>query len=270
MPTRPCSISDSGDADSLDQAEQALAIARDVDDPALLARTLTAYGFIASLGYHAEVARGCFAEAIGLARAVDDRWRLSQILAVQARGAHIAGDPIAVRAAGEEGRDLADAIGDGFNSRVCRFYLGGLQQIQRRFSRSRRTVRRGGRRGRGGSRRDLEGDRPLGQSMVLAGQGEAAAARAAAEAILEGGAELGGRYAVFGHLAVWIRGLGRRGFRGGARGARGRPPVPDCRERWRGGDCGASGMPRPRWQTGISLPPAVGPTRPRRQRPAGG
>ena len=72
---------------SLDQAEQALAIARDVDDPALLARTLTACGFIAGLGYHAEVARACFAEAIGLARAVDDRWRLSQILAVQARGA---------------------------------------------------------------------------------------------------------------------------------------------------------------------------------------
>ena len=58
-----------------------MAIARDVDDPALLARTLTACGFIAGLGYHAEVARGCFAEAIGLARAVDDRWRLSQILA---------------------------------------------------------------------------------------------------------------------------------------------------------------------------------------------
>src|SRR6202011_41212 len=96
---------------SMDQAEQALAIAREVDEPALLARTLTACGFIAGLGYHVEVARGCFAEAIGLARAVDDRWRLSQILALQAATASIAGDSIAVRAAGEEGRDLADAIG---------------------------------------------------------------------------------------------------------------------------------------------------------------
>ena len=75
--------------------EQALAIAREVDDPALLARTLTACGFIAGLGYHVEVARAYFAEAIGLARAVDDRWRLSQILAWQATGAYIAGDPIA-------------------------------------------------------------------------------------------------------------------------------------------------------------------------------
>ena len=39
-----------GAAASLDQAQQALAIARDVDDPALLARTLTACGFIAGAG----------------------------------------------------------------------------------------------------------------------------------------------------------------------------------------------------------------------------
>ena len=67
-----------GAADSLDQAEQAVAIARDVDDPALLARTLTACGYIADLGHNAEVARACIAEAIGLARAVDDRWRLTR------------------------------------------------------------------------------------------------------------------------------------------------------------------------------------------------
>ena len=36
-----------GAADSLDQAQQALAIAREVDDPALLARALTACGYIA-------------------------------------------------------------------------------------------------------------------------------------------------------------------------------------------------------------------------------
>jgi len=42
-------------------------------------------------------------------------------------GAHTAGDPLGVRAAAEEGRDLADAIGDRFNSRVCRFSLGSAQ-----------------------------------------------------------------------------------------------------------------------------------------------
>ena len=30
----------------------------------------------------------------------------------------------------EEGRDLADAIGDRFNSRACRFYLGTAQTVQ--------------------------------------------------------------------------------------------------------------------------------------------
>ena len=119
-----------GAAASTDQAEQALAIAREVDDPALLARTLTACGFVAGAGYNAEVAQACFTEAIGLARAVDDRWRLSQILALQAQDAEIAGDPLGIRAAGEEGRDLADAIGDRFNSRVCRFYLGTSQMAR--------------------------------------------------------------------------------------------------------------------------------------------
>ena len=37
-----------GAADSMDQAEQALAIARELDDPALLARALTACGCIAA------------------------------------------------------------------------------------------------------------------------------------------------------------------------------------------------------------------------------
>jgi predicted ATPase/class 3 adenylate cyclase len=81
---------------SIDQAQQALAIARELDDPALLARTLTACGVVA--GYtDRELARPYFAEAIGLARAIGDRWRLSQILAFQAQGAIIAGDPLAAR-----------------------------------------------------------------------------------------------------------------------------------------------------------------------------
>jgi predicted ATPase/DNA-binding CsgD family transcriptional regulator len=193
-------------ADSLDQAEQALAIARDVDDPALLTRTLTACGYIAGQGHHVEVARACFAEAIGLARAVDDRWRLSQILALQAQGAHLAGDPIAVRAAGEEGRDLADAIGDRFNSRVCRFYLGeqqlsgDLAGAAAQFAEVAAEAE--------AAHDELFRVVSLGsQSLALARQGEVAAARAAAEAALEGGAELGGRFAVIGHMALGFAAL---------------------------------------------------------------
>jgi DNA-binding CsgD family transcriptional regulator len=46
-----------------------------------------------------------------------------------------------------------------------------------------------------------------GQSFALAYKGEVAAARAAAEANLEAGAELGGRFAVLGHVALGIAAL---------------------------------------------------------------
>ncbi|MBO0866195.1 MAG: LuxR family transcriptional regulator, partial [Mycobacterium sp.] len=117
-------------AASMGQAQQALMIAREVDDPALLARALTACGFIAGYSSNAEVAGTYFAEAIGLARAVDDRWRLSQILGWQANTAIVAGDPITTRATAEEGRDLADAIGDRFGSRQCRYCIGNAQMMQ--------------------------------------------------------------------------------------------------------------------------------------------
>jgi predicted ATPase/class 3 adenylate cyclase/DNA-binding CsgD family transcriptional regulator len=193
--------------DSVPDAQHALEIAREVDEPALLARTLTACGFIAGLGYNAEVARACFAEAIGLARAVDDRWRLSQILALQAQDAHIAGDPLAVRAAGEEGRDLADAIGDGYHSRLCRIYLataqmrsGGLAEATTQFGEMAAEAE--------AAHDEISRVTILGaQSLALAYRGEAAAARAVAEATLKGGAELGGRFAVWGHIALGFQAL---------------------------------------------------------------
>jgi len=52
---------------------------------------------------------------------------LSQILFWQAYAAATAGDPVGARAAAEEGRDLADAIGDRVDSRQCRVWLGWAQ-----------------------------------------------------------------------------------------------------------------------------------------------
>ncbi|MGP0077406.1 helix-turn-helix transcriptional regulator [Mycobacterium sp.] len=201
-----------GPAASMDQAELALAIAREVDEPALLARTLTACGFIAGLGYHVEVARGCFAEAIGLARAVDDRWRLSQILALQAATASIAGDSIAVRAAGEEGRDLADAIGDGFNSRISRFYLGGAQLQQGDLAGAAAQFAEVAAEAEAAHDEIRRVASLVGQSTALALQGEAAAARTVAGAIIEGGAELGGRFAVVGHAVSGFAALAAGDF----------------------------------------------------------
>jgi predicted ATPase/class 3 adenylate cyclase/DNA-binding CsgD family transcriptional regulator len=196
-----------GAADSPDQAQQALAIARELDDPALLGRALTACGFTAGTSYNAEVARACFTEAIGLARALDDRWRLSQILALQAHGAFVAGDLLGMRAAGEEGRDLADAIGDGFNSRTCRFCLGAAQTARGDLAGATTQF------GEVAAEAEAAHDEIWrvnslgGQSLALAYRGEVAAARAAAEATLEGGAELGGTFAATRHAVVGIAAL---------------------------------------------------------------
>src|SRR6202035_1218004 len=88
-----------GAAEGLDQAQQALIIARQLDEEALLARALTACGFIAGF-FDAEAAREYLAEAMGLARALGDPWRLSQILGWQVLGHTAAGDLIATRSAG--------------------------------------------------------------------------------------------------------------------------------------------------------------------------
>jgi predicted ATPase/DNA-binding CsgD family transcriptional regulator len=114
-------------ADSADQAELALAIAREYGDQALLARGLTARGIVAA--HRGEPVQQYFVEAADLARAVSDRWRLCQILGWQANLAMLDGDPMATRAAANEGRELADAIGDRFTSRQCRTWAGWAQTI---------------------------------------------------------------------------------------------------------------------------------------------
>lgn len=112
--------------DHMDMALEALALAREIDDPALLVRALAGCGIIAA--YDAAAAGSYFEEALGLARTVGDVWSLNQILAFQAFAAVTGkGDPVAARAAGEEGRDIADAIGDGYASRGCRWCIGLAQ-----------------------------------------------------------------------------------------------------------------------------------------------
>jgi predicted ATPase/class 3 adenylate cyclase/DNA-binding CsgD family transcriptional regulator len=186
---------------SMDQAQQALAIAREADDPALLARALTACGLIARYSYNAEAAQAYFAEAIDLARALDDRWRLSQILTWQAIAAGIAGDPIAARAAGEEGRELADAIGDRFSSGQCRVNIGFAQLEQGDPAGAVAQF------GELIAEADAAHDEVLkltsltGLGFARAYQGELSAARAAAEAALDAAPELGG---YFEGLGFWV------------------------------------------------------------------
>jgi predicted ATPase/class 3 adenylate cyclase/DNA-binding CsgD family transcriptional regulator len=189
-------------AASLDQAQQALAIARDIDDPALLVRALTACCLIAVL-HDPEVGRPYFAEAIGLARALDDRWSLSRLLGFQAIGAAVtAGNPIVARAGAEEARDLADAIGDRWTSRQCRLSLGIAQLFQ------------GDPAGAGAQFADLVTETEaahevarrvasLGyQGIAFAWQGQTGAARAAADAAVEAASDVGEIHASLAYAAL--------------------------------------------------------------------
>jgi predicted ATPase/class 3 adenylate cyclase/DNA-binding CsgD family transcriptional regulator len=185
-----------GATDSMEQACEALAIARAVDDPALLARVLTACGCINV--YNPEVGRPCFAEALELARAIGDGWRLSQILSWQAFMAFMAGDPIATAAAAEEGRHLADTIGDRFDSRACRWDLGLAQLMNGDLA------------GAVAQLREVVAEADAAhdgfwtfnglfvQAHTLAYHGDLSAARAAANAAIDAAAE----------LAAWHEGLG--------------------------------------------------------------
>jgi predicted ATPase/DNA-binding CsgD family transcriptional regulator len=177
-----------GEHGSLELAEQALAIARELDDPALLARALTACCI--SAAPKPEMARRYFAEA--LARARGDRWMLKQILDWQAYGAILAGDPIAARAAAEEGRDLADAIGDRFYSHHCRVFLGFAQIMHGDLGGA--AAQFGELAAEADAGHDAIGmvTRLVGLGYALAYQGDTSAARAAADAAVAAAAELSG------------------------------------------------------------------------------
>jgi DNA-binding CsgD family transcriptional regulator len=184
---------------SLDQAQQALAIAREVDDPALLVRALTACGYIASF-FDAELAQAYLGEAIGPARELGDPWRLTQLLAAQAFAAAVAGNPLASRAAAEEGRDLADAIGDPFNACRCRMYLGRALLYQGDLAAAAAQFAAVADRAEAAHDEYFRADSRAMQGAVLAYQGDTVAARAAANAAVEAAAERGGLLA---GLAYW-------------------------------------------------------------------
>jgi predicted ATPase/DNA-binding CsgD family transcriptional regulator len=105
----------------LPRAQEAVALARQHGDPALLGRALLGAGCAA--GYHAEDGRPYFAEAIVLARQAGDTWTLAQILGRQAFAAYVSGDPVAARSAAEEGMALAEQAGDDICARQCRTWL---------------------------------------------------------------------------------------------------------------------------------------------------
>ena len=120
-------------AESLDESDRALALAREVGDPALVIRGLIARGV--STYFDEEMAAACFAEAAELAQGLDDPWIWSQIYVEQARSGSDAGDPVAVEDAATKGLEISTAIGNHATTRVFHWAQGWARAWQGELAR---------------------------------------------------------------------------------------------------------------------------------------
>ncbi|OBJ17895.1 helix-turn-helix transcriptional regulator [Mycobacterium colombiense] len=194
-----------GRAASRQRAHDALAAARQLDDPGLVALILTACGMLAL--YTAEVAQPFFVEAIEHARVAGAQAQLAQIRNLQAVTACFAGDPINARDAAEEARCIADSLGDGFTSRNSRVWLGIALWMQGEFDDAGRALASLADDAATANELTNEVNARVAHGLVLAYQGQAAAARAAAEAAERAAAAMGGFYgdtvhAIFAYAAL--------------------------------------------------------------------
>jgi predicted ATPase/DNA-binding CsgD family transcriptional regulator len=103
-------------------AGEAVALARQLGDPILLGRALTAAGCPA--GYILEDWRPYLDEAVEIARSANDPCTLAQILGWQSFAAGVSGDLVAARSAAKEGLALAEQTGNDLIARQCRTWLG--------------------------------------------------------------------------------------------------------------------------------------------------
>ena len=113
----------SGSTEGREEAEQALATARELGDPALVMRALTSCGALVN-AYDRAVAGPLFAEATELARQLGDSRSLAQIIVLDWMTGRVLNEPAAAQVAAEEGLRIAEDLGDGFLCRQLRWVLG--------------------------------------------------------------------------------------------------------------------------------------------------
>ncbi|WP_414686017.1 LuxR C-terminal-related transcriptional regulator [Mycobacterium sp.] len=163
----------------LDEAERTLAAARELGDPALVARALTACACRAPDDRESSVAY--FAEAADLARHTDDSWWLGQTLALEATFALLFGEPVAVPVAAEEALRIADRIGDKFVSRQSRYVLCWAQVLRGELTQALDGLREVDEEATAARDAFFSMQTSQLQAMVLAYQGRIDAARTASE-----------------------------------------------------------------------------------------
>jgi DNA-binding CsgD family transcriptional regulator len=119
-------LSFTGSTEGREEAEQALATARELGDPALVVRALTSCGALAN-PHDREVAGPFFAEATELAREHGDSRSLAQIIALDWMTGRVLTEPAAAQVAAEEGLRIAESIGDDYVCRQLGYVLGWVQ-----------------------------------------------------------------------------------------------------------------------------------------------
>jgi predicted ATPase/class 3 adenylate cyclase/DNA-binding CsgD family transcriptional regulator len=117
-----------GSTEGRDEAERALATARELGDPALVMRALTSCGVLVN-AYDREVAGAYFAEATELARELGDSRSLAQIIALDWMTGRVLTEPAAAQVAAEEGLRIAESIGDDYVCRQLGYVLGWVQLL---------------------------------------------------------------------------------------------------------------------------------------------
>jgi predicted ATPase/class 3 adenylate cyclase/DNA-binding CsgD family transcriptional regulator len=168
-----------GSSIDLDEAERTLAAARELGDPALVARALTACACRAPDDRESSVAY--FAEAADLARHTDDSWWLGQTLVLEATFALLFGEPVAVPVAAEEALRIADRIGDKFVSRQSRYVLCWAQVLRGELTQALAGLRQVDEEATAARDAFFSMQTSQLQAMVLAYQGRIDAARSASE-----------------------------------------------------------------------------------------
>ena len=188
-------------APRVSQVADAVAAARGIGDPVLLALALLGAAFAA--GLRPGGAQPYLQEANALARQAGDAWTLARILGEQGTVAAASLDLIAARTAAEEGLPLAEQTGNDYAARACRIWLGYALTFEGDLHRARSLL--------SGVIAEADEDRlllwkalSLGYlGEVLARLGEVDAARAAGEASVAIADNLGlDQVAIAGDLAL--------------------------------------------------------------------
>jgi DNA-binding NarL/FixJ family response regulator len=179
-----------GAMEYMTHTDEALAIARDIDDPTLLVSALIACGMVEL--YNVETARQHFTEAIDLARDQEDRLSLGRILSWLAFIDVFAGEPGRAYSAAEEGRDIADSIGDGFVLRQCRVWRGLALLMKGQLVEAAQELSVAVAESEAAQDRYTKSIGEIGRGIVLAFHGDTHGAHTAGEAALEAATSFGG------------------------------------------------------------------------------